>query len=133
SIRVCDIVAHPLPMNGLPKRRRLLVLQILGQLVALRVGFPFPLCGITGQDSWPCVEQTRSVSYKTGNCDENGALADDHSLAFGFEVPKIGQSQRQKRSRGHARVGALGLSADAVKGSIDYDPVHARIGTSSDG
>src|SRR5436190_17485133 len=106
-------------MSGLPKRCRLLVLQILGQLVTLRVGFPSPLCGITGQDSWPRIEQTRSVSYETGNCDEDAALADDHSLTFGFEVPKIGQSQCHKRSRGHARVGALRLSDDAVKGSID--------------
>jgi hypothetical protein len=73
------------------------------------------------------------VSYKTGDRDENAALADDHSLAFGFEVPKIGESQSHKRSRGHARVGALRLSADAVKRSIDHNPVHARIGTSSDG
>src|ERR1700751_3223787 len=101
-------------MSGLPKRRRLLVLQILGQLVALRVGFPSPLCGITDQDSWPCVQQTRSVSYETGSCNENAALADDRSLAVGFEVPKIGQSQRHKCSRGHTWVGALRFSADAV-------------------
>jgi len=73
------------------------------------------------------------VSYETGDRDENAALTDDHSLAFGFEVPKIGQSQRHKRLRGHARVGALRLSADVVKGCVDHDPVHARIGTSSDG
>src|SRR3954452_21833962 len=90
-------------MSGLPKRCRLSILQILGQLVALRVGFPSPLGGITGQDSWPCVEQTRAVSYETGDCDENAALADDHSLTFGFEVPKIRQGQCHKGSGGTFR------------------------------
>src|ERR1051326_336890 len=120
-------------MSGLPERRRLLILQIFGQLVALRVGFPSALRGITGQDSRPCVEQTRSVAYETASGDENAALPDDHSLALGFEVPQIGQSQRHQRSRRHARVGTLRPSADTVKGSIDYDPVYARIGASSDG
>src|SRR5690348_5284652 len=127
------MVAHPLPMSGLPERRRPSILQILGQLVALRVGFPSPLCGITGQNRWKCIEQTRSVSCETGGGDENAALADDDSLAFGFEVPEIGQSQRHKRSRRHAWVGALRLSADAVEASIDHDPVQTRIGASSDG
>ena len=62
------------------------------------------------------------MSYETGGCDENAALADDHRLAFGFEVPQIGQSQRHKRSRGHARVGALWLSADRSKAVLTTIP-----------
>src|SRR3954447_23242745 len=126
------MVAHPLPVSSFPQWRGLLVLQILGQLVALRVRFPSAVYRITDQDSWPCVEQTRAVSYETGDCDENAALADDHSLTFGFEVPKIRQGQCHKGSGGHSGVGALRLSTDAIKGSIDHDPVQARIGTSSD-
>ena len=105
----------------------------VGHGVAGRVGLPSAVgAAVAGGDDLPAADQAGAAADQAGGGADRAALADDHRLAVGLQVPGIGKRQRHQLARVELVVGFLRLAGRAVEGGVDDDAVEARIAAGAD-
>ena len=123
-------MAHPRAAGLRPVAARGERLQGLRHAVARGVRLPGAVAGgaVAGGEHRPSVDEAAAVADQAGDRADGAALADDHRLALGFDVPHVGQGERQHLARIEVVVGFLRLAGDAVEQVVDGEAVRARFG-----
>ena len=133
--RVGDVVAHP-RAAGLgpvaPCRERL---QRVGHARSTSGWSPtcrHPRCCSSRRGRGRPLSEAAAVADEAGHGADGAALADDHGLALGLDVPDVGQRQRQHLAGIELVVGLLRLAGDAVEQVVDGEAVRARLGAGAE-
>ena len=129
-----DVVAHPRAAGLGPVAPCGERLQGVGQGVALLVGLPARRRrrAVAGGADRPAVDHAGAMADEAGGGADGAALADDHRLALGLDVPDVGQRQRQHLAGIELVVGLLRLAGDAVEQVVDGQAVRARLGAGAE-
>ena len=93
GVGIRNVVTHPMTARGLPERLRLLVFQIVGNLVTLGIRVPGSLARVGCKNRRARIEQACAVAGQTRSRGETAPLDDDHRLSSGLQIPQISQRE----------------------------------------